>query len=154
MTYVILVWVMVLLLVAAIANIRGLERLHTLIHLFTLGLSIVTLVCTIVITKEPLETALFVGVTALTVYLWYDATRYDKSMAELSKLEAERAAHPLLVAHNKEIPGVGELFRESWSSKGVIVTRADQAQVTTLSTAENSHKVYPLDMFWELHARL
>ena len=94
MTYFILVWVMVLLLAAAIANIRGLKRLHNLIHLFVIGLSIVTLICTIVITKEPLETALFVGVLALASYLWYDATKYDKSMAELYHIQAERAAHP------------------------------------------------------------
>ncbi len=154
MTYYILVGVMVLLLAAAIANIRGLKRLHNLIHLFVIGLSISTLVCTIVITKEPLETALFVGVLALASYLWYDANKYDESMTALSLLEAERAAHQLQTTSNIEVPGVGELFKESWSSKVVIVTRADQAQVTTMSTAENSHMVYPLDMFWELHARL
>ena len=54
----------------------------------------------------------------------------------------------------KVTPKVGDLFTETWSSKEVIVTRADQAQVTTMTTEEGNHKVYPLDMFWELHARL
>ena len=154
MTYYILVGVMVLLLAAAIANIRGLKRLRNLIHLFVIGLSISTLVCTIVITKDLLEIALFVGVIALAAYLWYDANKYDESRAELGLLEAERVAHPLRTTSGREVPVVGELFKESWSSKGVIVTRADQAQVTTMTTEEGNHKVYPLDMFWELHARL
>ena len=154
MTYYILVCVMVLLLAAAIANIRGLKRLHNLIHLFVIGLSISTLVCTIVITKEPLETVVFVSGLALAYYLWYDATKYDESMRALSLLEVERAANPLRTTSGREVPVVGELFKESWSSKVVIVTRADQAQVTTMTTEEGNHMVYPLNMFWELHARL
>ena len=59
-----------------------------------------------------------------------------------------------MTEQEKATPKVGELFTETWSSKEVIVTRADQAQVTTMTTAENSHKAYPLSMFWELHARL
>ena len=59
-----------------------------------------------------------------------------------------------MTEQEKATPKVGELFKESWSSKEVIVTRADQAQVTTMTTAEGNHKGYPLSMFWELHARL
>ena len=59
-----------------------------------------------------------------------------------------------MTEQEKATPKVGELFKESWSSKEVIVTRADQAQVTTMTTEEGNHKAYPLSMFWELHARL
>ena len=135
MTYTMLTGVMLLLVAAAIANIRGLKVLHELLHFLVVGLSTGMLVFTIAITKNFLETALFVGVLALASYLWYDANKYDKATSD------------------KEMPEVGELFTESWSSKEVIVTGADQVHVTTMTTEEGNHKVYPLGTFWELHAR-
>lgn len=50
------------------------------------------------------------------------------------------------------IPKPGDLFIEDWSHLEVIVTGANRTQVTTCSRVDGSHKVYPVDMFWRLHA--
>ena len=47
----------------------------------------------------------------------------------------------------------GDQFIENWSGTAVTVTGVTHNQVTTLSSVGGQHKVYPHNMFWQLHAR-
>ena len=53
----------------------------------------------------------------------------------------------------KVTPEVGAHFTENWSQKEVVVTGVTHNQVTTITTVDRNHKVYPHNMFWQLHAR-
>ena len=156
MIYIILVCTMAALVAATYASIKGLRTLHNTLHYGAVLAGAFCLADSLIVTGSFGAFVTSLGVLALAIYLWYDAREYDKERDRITELITEHrlALEKLSELEKLAAPEVGDHFTETWSLKEVIVTRADQAQVTTMTTEENSHKAYPLSMFWELHARL
>lgn len=81
----------------------------------------------------------------LGLKLWFK--KFSQSFRDYSE---DSQSAPI---EEQPVPKAGDHFTETWSLKEIVVTSTDRTHVTTVTTVDRNHKVYPLDMFWQLHTR-